>query len=71
MPTSSASTVLMLSAVSMLLVHGVPLQAGTLGGVVVSGRPCLRFGNAAMINQHSPLPLVYIGFGVGLGLYAK
>ena len=58
---------LMLSAVSVLLVSGVQLQTYSLGDVVVSGRPCLRFENSGMIHQH-PLLLVYIGFSTALGL---
>ena len=57
-PPPSASTVLMLAAVTMLLfpVFG---EAEALG-VVVSRRPCLRFRNAGMIHKH-PLLFGYIG----------
>ena len=70
-PASSAS-VLMLVAVSMLFVPGFQVQPETLGGVAVSGWPCLPFGNQGMIHQH-PLLLVYTGidFCMGLGLYRK
>ena len=61
MPALSASTVLMLVTASMLFVPGVQVQTETLGGVAVSGRPCLPFRNQGMLHQH-PLLLVYIDF---------
>ena len=69
-PVSSASTMLMPVAVSILFVPGVEAQPETLGGVAVSGSPCLPFGSQGVIHQY-PLLLVYIGFSVGLGLYRK
>ena len=40
-------------------------KAETLGGVVVSGRVRLQFGNAEMIHPH-PVLLVYIAFSANL-----
>ena len=57
----------MLSAVSMLYFFPVfsYQKAETLGGVVVSGRLCVPFGNAGMIDQN-PLLLIFIAFSVDL-----
>lgn len=56
-----------LGHVSMLLVPRVYLQAETLGGVVMSGRPCTPFKIAGTIHQHRLL-FVYIDFSMRLFL---
>lgn len=67
---STASTMLMISAVSLLFVPTAfsAFVAGELGGVVVPGMPCILFGYAGMDSQH-PRVLYYVVFCMVLGLY--